>query len=132
METTTERTMGHVFGLVGGLLILVGGLVALLFGTVDLAFGRWAGAVGAMSGAIVLFVVGALVLLFSHLGEHDWKDRALTTGVLLVVLAVTGWAVLGLGTNVVALVGGFFAFLGGILYLIEPTKRAASTLVAAS
>ena len=132
MENTTERTLGQVLGLVGGLLILVGGLVALVFGTLDLALGRWAGAASAVSGAIVLFVVGGLILLFSHLGEHEWKDRALTTGVMLVVLAVIGWAALGLGSNVVAIVGGLFAFLAGVLYLIEPTKHAASTLVASS
>jgi len=130
MENTTERTLGHLFGLVGGLLVVVGGVVALVFGAADLALGHWAGAAGAVSGAIVLFVVGALILLFSHLGEHDWKDRAATTGVLLVVLAVIGWAVLGLGSNVVALVGGLLAFVAGILYLIEPTKHAASALVA--
>jgi hypothetical protein len=132
MENTTERTLGHLFGLVGGLLIILGGLVALVFGAADLALGHLGPAAGAVSEAIVLWVVGALVLLFSHLGEHGWRDRPLTSGVLLVVLAVVGWAVLGLGANVLGLVGGIFALIAGILYLIEPTKRAASAIVAAA
>jgi len=128
MGITTERALGHLFGLVGGLLILVGGLVAAVFGVADLAVGHAFAAAGALSEAVVLFVVGALVLLFAHLGEHAWKDRAFATGVMLAILAIVGWAVLGLGSNLVALLGGILALLAGVLYLIEPTKQAVSTL----
>lgn len=130
METTTERNLGHLFGLVGGLLIVVGGLVALVFGVTDVALGRPVAGAGALSEAIVLWVIGGLVLLFSHLGEHALKDRAVTSGVVLVVLAVVGWAALGLGSNVLALIGGILALVAGILYLIGPTTHAASALVA--
>jgi hypothetical protein len=132
MEYTTERSLGHVFGLVGGLLVGVGGVVALVDGAADLALGHLGGAVAAVSGAILLFVVGALVVLFSHLGEHAWKDHPTTTGVMLVVLSVVGWLALGLASNVVAIVGGVLALLGGILYLVEPTKRVAAHWVAPS
>lgn len=128
MGNYSERTIGHLFGLVGGLLIAVGGLVAMSFGIADLALGRALAGAGALSEALVLFVVGALVVLFAHLGEHTWRDRPLASGVTLVLLAVIGWAVLGLGTNLLALVGGIFALLAGVLYLIEPTERAASAL----
>ncbi len=128
METTTERTMGHLFGLVGGLLILVGGLVAVIFGFADLALGRALGAAGALGEAVVLFVVGALVLLFAHLGEHGWKERPVASGVMLVVLAVIGWAVLGMGGNLLAFVGGILALLAGVLYLIEPAQHAVTRI----
>jgi hypothetical protein len=128
MENTTERTMGHLFGLVGGLLIALGGLVAVAFGFADLVLGRLFSGAGALGEAVVLFVVGGLVLLFAHFGEHAWKERPMATGMMLVVLAVIGWAVLGLGGNVVALVGGIFALLAGVLYLIEPAHRAVTTL----
>ena len=132
MESTSERTVGHLLGLVGGALILLGGLVSLAFGIADAVLGRLAGAAGALSGAVVLFVVGALVLWFAHMGEHAWKDRPVTTGVLLVVLAVVSWAALGFGSQVLALVGGIFALIAGVLYLIEPTHRAAAAIVASS
>jgi hypothetical protein len=132
MENTTEREVGHLFGLIGGLLILVGGLVAVAFGFSDLVLGRMFGAVGALSEAIVLFVVGALVLLFTYMGQHGWRDRPLASGVMLVVLAIVSWGVLGFGTNLLALVGGIFALVAGVLYLIEPTQRAASQLVSSS
>lgn len=90
------------------------------------------GAAAAVSGAIVLFVVGVLVLLFTHLGEHGLKERPFTTGVMLVVLAIVGWAALGLGSNVVAIVGGVFALMGGVLYLIEPTRHVASAIISPS
>jgi hypothetical protein len=129
MENTTERSLGHLFGLVGGVLIMVGGVVAAAFGFGDLVLGRMFGAAGALSAAVILFVLGALVVLFAHLGEHGWKDRPLSTGVLLVLLAVISWATLGLGANLLALIGGVFALLAGVLYLIEPAHRAATTLV---
>jgi hypothetical protein len=132
METTTERAMGHLFGLAGGLLILVGGVVAVSFGVVDLALGHMIASAGALSEAVILFVVGALVLLFAHLGEHGWKDRPVAPGVLLVILAVIGWAVLGLGTNLLALVGGIFALVAGVLYLIEPAQHAVTKIASTS
>ncbi|MGI0071147.1 MAG: hypothetical protein ACRECT_03650 [Thermoplasmata archaeon] len=129
MVNPTERTLGHALGLVGGFLILAGGLVALAFGVADLVMGHLGAGAGAIGETIVLFVVGALVLLFAHLGVHGWQDRPLASGVLLVVLAVVGWLALGLGANVVALVGGILALVAGVLYLIEPTQHAAARLV---
>ncbi|MGB6501585.1 MAG: hypothetical protein WBG19_09365 [Thermoplasmata archaeon] len=132
MENTTERAIGHLFGLIGGLLIALGGLVALAFGFADLVLGRLFSGAGALGEAVVLFVVGGLVLLFAHLGEHAWKERPVATGVMLLVLAVIGWAVLGLGGNVVAIVGGIFALLAGVLYLIEPAQHAVTKIAATS
>jgi hypothetical protein len=130
---TSERGIGRLFGLVGGALIVIGGVVAAVFGVVNAALGYGlASIVSAWSEAILLFVVGGLVLLFTHLAGHEWKDRAVSTGVVLIVLAFVGWAILGLGSNLVALVGGLFALLAGILYLVEPTQRAARALTASS
>jgi hypothetical protein len=130
MEDRTERTIGHLFGLVGGLLVMLGGLVAAVFGIADAVLGRTLGAATGLAEAVVLLVVGALILLFTQFGVHGWRDRPLASGVLLVVLAVVSWGLLGLGSNLLALVGGLFALLAGVLYLIEPTERAASALVA--
>jgi hypothetical protein len=126
----TERAVGHLLGTVGGLLIAVGGLLAASFGIADLVLGRMFGAAAGLGAAVVLFVLGGLVLLFAHMGSHEWKDRPLTSGVLLVVLGVVSWAVMGLGTNVLALVGGLLALVAGVLYLVEPTEQAASALAA--
>ena len=130
MENATEREVGHLFGLIGGLLIVVGGVVAAAFGFSDLILARTFGAAASLSEAIVLLVVGGLVLLFAHLGQHGWKDRPLASGVLLVDLGIVSWGVLGLGANVLALLGGILALLAGVLYLIEPTQRAATALAA--
>jgi hypothetical protein len=128
MESLTERALGHLFGLIGGALFIVGGVVAAAIAFADMILGHPFAAMGALGEAAVLAVVGALVLLFAYLGEHEWKERPVASGVLLVLLALIGWAVLGLGVNVLALVGGIFALLAGALYLIEPTQRAVTTL----
>jgi hypothetical protein len=127
-----ERSVAHLFGVVGGVLIGVGGVIAAVFGVADGILGRPLGVeVAAFSEAVVLFVVGGLVLLFTHFAGSDWKEQPLTSGILLVVLAAIGWAVLGLGSNLLALVGGLFALLAGILYLVEPARHAARAIIAA-
>ncbi|MFZ0830320.1 MAG: hypothetical protein WCB18_02435 [Thermoplasmata archaeon] len=128
MESLTERALGHLFGLIGGGLIIIGGVVAGVVSLAEMILGHAIAAMGALGEATVLAVVGALVLLFAYLGEHEWKERPVASGVLLVILALIGWAALGLGVNVMALVGGIFALLAGALYLIEPSQRVVSTL----
>lgn len=130
MVELTERRLGYGFGLLGGGLILVGALLSFVVGTVDLVVRHPFGAFGALSGAVILLVVGGLALFFAYLGHGAWRDRPLASGILLVLLAGIGWLVLGLGANVVALVGALFVFLAGVLYLIEPTRHAISTAVA--
>ena len=45
------------------------------------------------------------------------------------MLAVLGWAVLGVGSDLLALIGSLFVLLAGVLFLLEPAKRAASAVV---
>jgi hypothetical protein len=132
MVELTERKLGYGFGLLGGALFLLGALVSIAVGTLDLVIRHPFGALGAMSEAVVLLVVGGLALLFAYLGHRAWSDRPLVSGVLLVLLAGIGWAALGFGDNVIALVGALFVFLAGVLFLIEPTRHAVATAVASS
>ena len=127
MADLTERRLGYAFALGGGLLIMLGALIALAVGSVDLVLGRPFALLDALSEAVVLFVVGGLSVFFAYLGRHGWSDRPVTSGVLLIVLAVVGWSVLELGGNVVALIGAVFVLLAGVLYLIGPAKHVVTT-----
>jgi hypothetical protein len=131
MSDLTERKLGWGFGLLGGLLIVVAAIVSVMVGTVDLATGRTMGALDAGSEAILLFVVGALGLFFSYLAYRSWSDHPITSGILLVVIAVIGWGVLGLGGNVIALVGALFVFLAGLLFLLQPALSSVKSLATA-
>ncbi len=131
MEQATEREVGHLFGLIGGVLVAAGGLFAVAYGVANLAIGHLAAGSASLGAAVVLFVVGGLIFLFAHLAEHGWKDRALASGVMLAVLAIVAWVALGFGANFLALIGGIFALLAGILYLIGPTQRAATAWASA-
>lgn len=129
----SERGLGHLFGVLGGVLIGIGGLVAAISGVAHQFLGQpFAYEVAALTEAILLFVVAGLVLLFTHRGSIAGQARGLSSGILLVILAVIGWGVLGLAGNVLGLVGALFAFLAGLLYLIEPTRRAAHAVLASS
>ena len=131
MTELTEQRLGYGFGLLGGALIALAGLVSLIVGTADLILGRPNGAISAASSAVVLFVVVGLAIFFAWLARHDWSARPLASGVLLVVLAVVGWAIVGIDASLLALVGSLFAFLAGVLFLIQPVKKAAELAVAA-
>ncbi len=131
MADLTEQRLGYGFGLLGGLLIAIGGLVSLAVGTADLVLGRSLGALSAGSEAVVLFVVGGLAIFFAWLGHRDWSSRPLASGILLVVMAFLAWVVVGVGANLVALIGSLFVFLAGVLFLIEPAKKAVNTVVSA-
>lgn len=132
MADLTERTLGYGFGLLGGLLLLVGAVVALALGVADLVAGRALGVIDAWSESVVLLVIGGLALFFAYLGQHTWRERGYASGTMLVIVAVLGWAVLGLGANLVALIGAIFVFLAGILYLLEPAKSAMRSLASAA
>jgi hypothetical protein len=131
MAEITEQKLGYGLGLLGGALIALGGLVSLVVGTADLILGRPYGAIDAASNAVVLFVVGGLAMFFAWLAHHDWSTRPLTSGILLVVLAVVGWAIVGIDSSLLALIGSLLAFLAGVLFLIEPSKKAAAAVVSA-
>lgn len=132
MSELTEQRLGYGFGALGGVLIALGGLVSLLVGAADLVLGHPIGALGAASEAVVFFVVGGLALFFAWLGHRDWSARPFASGVVLVVLAVLGWLVVGVGADLLALIGSLFVFLAGVLFLLEPAKKAAGAVVNAA
>src|SRR5258708_28887271 len=103
MTSFTERSIGYLFGLLGGALLEVGGIVSFLYGAIDIAFGRSGAALGAGAEGLVLLVVGGLALFFAYLARGPWRDQPLASGILLVVTAAIGWGGLALGGNVLAL-----------------------------
>ena len=130
MAELTERSLGYAFGLLGGGLFVLGALVSIALGAAALFTGRPMMALSTGTEAAILFLIGGLTLFFAYLGHRPWKDRPVVSGVLLIVTSLIGWGVLGLGSNVVALVGAIFAFLAGVLYAVEPVTRRAAAAVA--
>jgi hypothetical protein len=120
MTDLTESRLGWGFAVLGAALIAVGAIIALVTAVADLVGRHGGAAAGQGATALVLFVVGALAFFFAYLGHRSWSDRPVVTGILLIVIAVVGWAALGLGANVVALIGGLFVFLAGVLYVVRP------------
>ena len=131
MVDLSEERVGYGFGLIGGLLFLIGALVALMAGTLELVGGRIAVGLNAVSTTVLLAVFGVLAIFFARLGHRGWSDRPVSAGLLLIVVALLGALTVGLGANVLALVGAVFVLLGGLLYLVEPAKRAATHLAMA-
>jgi len=131
MAELTEQRLGYGFGLLGGALIALGGLVSLVVGAADLVLGRPFGAVSAVGNAVILFVVGGLALFFAWLARHDWSSRPFASGLLLAILAIVGWVVVGIDASLLALIGSLFVFLAGVMFLIEPAKKAVASVASA-
>jgi len=125
MAHWTEERIAFGLGLLGGLVFLLAAFLALIIGSVDLASDRLNGTLAAGSQALLLAALGALGGLFAYLGYHEWRDRPFSAALLLILVAVIGVMIGGPGTGALPLVGAMLVGLAGILYLLEPMKRAA-------
>ena len=106
-----------IFGLLGAALLVVDGLLRAVGGVVALAIGHPARAVGAWEGSVLFLVVGFLVAFFALIGRAGTGERGVASGVVLVVLAVVGWLLLGLGGGLLGVIGSLFVLIGGVLFL---------------
>ncbi len=131
MADLTERKLGWGFGLLGAGLLGVAGVLSLVLALVNAAGGHAILAMSSITEALLLFVVGGLALFFAYLGHGPWSGQPIASGVLLLVVAAVGWGVLGLGANVIALIGALFVFLAGVLYLVGPAVQGVKHLATA-
>lgn len=114
-----DRRLGALFGLLGAALIALEGLFDLVRGVIYLAVGRGWHAFGSLDQAIILFVVALIVALFSILGGLRGAGRSITSGAVLVVIAVVGWLALGFASGILALLGGILVLIGGVVLLVS-------------
>ena len=119
MSSGGTRGLAFLFGVVAALLLIVAAIVDFVGGFVFLAFGSGGHAFGVWSRSVVEVVVGILVGAFAVFGRAGDRERSVGAGAILVVLAVAGWFVLGLGGEILALLATIFALIGGILFLVS-------------
>lgn len=118
MNDRGGRGLGLLFGALGGGLIVVEGLVDFVRGAYSVAIGHPYLALGAF-GAFVLFVVlGLVFIMFAVLGSSREQDRALASGVVMVVVALLGIVLLGFANGLIGLLGSLFVLIGGLLFLV--------------
>jgi hypothetical protein len=111
------RGIGFVFGILGALLFVLDALLDLLRGVVWAAYGRPLAGLGFLSESLLLFVVGVIIGLFAFFGVRGPRERAMTSGIVLIVLALV--ALLVLGGGILAILGAILALVGGIVYAVN-------------
>jgi len=119
MGETGDRKLAALLGLLGAVLIALDGLLDLARGVFYLAVGRGGHAFVPFDQALIYFVVGLLVALFSVLGGLRRDGRAVVAGAVLVVIAVVGWLALGLGAGVLAILGALLVLVAGVVFLVS-------------
>ncbi len=108
-----------VFGVISAVLLVLDGIVSIVRGFLFLALGYGFRLVRAELGQSILFIVLGLVVGFLALyGRSRGEDRSLVSGVALLVLAVVGWLVLGLGAGLLGILAALFALLAGVFFLV--------------
>jgi hypothetical protein len=112
-----NRGLGFFFGALGVILIALEGLLDLARGFVFAAVARPVLGLGFLTAAVLFIVIAIVLGFFVLLGSRGPRDRTLTAGVILVVLALVGFLVLGFAGGLLALLGGVFVLIGGLLYL---------------
>ena len=117
MTEAGDRRIGGVFGLLAAVLLAVEAIVDLARGFFDLAVGH--GGIGSFpfGEALILLVLALIVGFFSVLGGLRPEGHAVVAGAVLIVLAIVGWLVLGLGSGVLAILGAVLMLVAGIVFL---------------
>ena len=119
MATEGNRRIGMLFGLISAVLLVLDGIVSIVRGFLFLALGYGFRLVSAELGQSILFIVLGLVVGFLALyGRSRGEDHSVVSGVALLVLAVVGWLLLGLGAGLLGILAAVFALLGGIFFLV--------------
>lgn len=119
MSGSSNRSIGFLFGLVGAALIVLEGFIDFLRSAFFLAIGHPLVAVGAFTASILFVVLGVVLALFVFLGRARRRERALASGVVLVVIALLGLLVLGFANTILGLLGAIFVLISGLLYIVE-------------
>lgn len=117
MRATSERSIGGGLALLGAVLVGLEGLLVWVGGVVATAAGRPGLGTSDFGRGLVLVVVAVLAAFFASLGRRDRAEYGTTAGAVLVVLAVTGFFVLGFQNGVLALLGGVLFLVGGVVLL---------------
>jgi len=113
----SERRAAALCGLLGAVLIVLDGLLDLARGFFYVVVGRGVHALLPLDQALIFFVVGLIVAVFSILGGLRRDGPATVSGAVLVVLAVVGWLALGFGSGVLAILGTVLVLVGGVVFL---------------
>jgi hypothetical protein len=118
MSEYSDRRLAGLLGILGAVLIALDGLIDLARGFYYLAI-RGPHVYLPFDQALVFFVLGLLIGLFSILGGLRREGRATVAGAVLIVLVLVGWLALGLSSGVLALLGALLALVGGVVFLVS-------------
>jgi hypothetical protein len=115
----SNRAVGFLFGILGAILIVLEGLLDFIRSALFLAIGHPLIAWDEFTASILFVVLGIVFAVLAMLGRSRGNDRALASGVVMVVLALLGLVVLGFANGLVGLLGTIFVLIGGIFYIVE-------------
>ncbi len=103
--------------MLGAVLLAVEAILDLARGVFDLAVRRAGIASFPFAEALVLIVLALIVGFFSAYGGLRPGGSAIVAGAVLIVLAIVGWLLLGLGGGILAILGAVLMLVAGIVFL---------------
>jgi hypothetical protein len=118
MTGSDDRRIAFILGVLGAVLLLLAAVLHFAVGVGLLITGATRSATGSLGSSVVEVVVALLIGFFAFLGRARGSDRNIAAGIVLVVLAVVGWAALGFGADLLALLASILTLLSGVLFLL--------------
>jgi|GEM_PF-5719571 len=112
------RALATFLGFVGGALVALAGFVTFLGGLLRTGVGTGSAELASsLVLGFVAIVLGVVMVIVSRPRLLWWRGRSLTTGVLLIVLAVATWVIIGGGLLMV--LGVLLAVIAGLIFVVE-------------
>jgi hypothetical protein len=118
MTSSDDRRIAFILGILAAIFLLVSALIHFVVGVGGLVTGSGRYALGSFGSSVVDIVVAILIGFFALLGRAPGNDRSVAAGVVLIVLAIVGWAALGFGGELFALLAAVLALISGVLFLV--------------
>jgi hypothetical protein len=115
---TDDRRIAFVLGILAAILLLIAAVLHFVVGVALLVTGAAHSGAGSIGSSVIEVVVALLIGFFALLGRGRGNDRNVAAGVVLIVLAVVGWAALGFGGDLLALLAAVLALVSGVLFLV--------------
>ncbi|MGI0053639.1 MAG: hypothetical protein ACRECR_05220 [Thermoplasmata archaeon] len=118
----TPRGFARIFGILAAGLLVLYAITAFLGAIVVGILGHHgAGALAIVS--VLALVYAALTLIFTFMASHR-SEGALAGGVVLVVLALSEWAIVPTGSDLLGGLALVLTLLAGILFVIDSPEVA--------
>lgn len=122
---TNNRGLVTLLAALGGILIIIGAFLGFFLSFLPNGYGPDYSTVGLFVVAVLAFIFGVVILIFSGYTHFQGVGRGLGGALAFLVLGILTWAIAG--RLLLVAVGAFFTVVAGLVLLILLLARESNT-----